>query len=127
MLEVLLACVGSGIAGSARGYASSFNSKNPARLYFGSSLVAAIALHEANRFKERRKETRGHIPGASAHLMDDTIIESSPTYLVDNSPLFLGIFAAAYTIIGGIACLSRRGFSIRPFTNAASSAIVRKP
>jgi hypothetical protein len=110
MLEVVLASIGSGIAGAARGYAASCNSKQPARLFMGSSLVAVIALNEAHRFKERRKETRAHIPGASASLMDDTIIESSPTYLVDNSPLFIGIFAVAFTIIGSLSVVSKRGF-----------------
>lgn len=115
MLEVLLASIGSGIAGAARGYAASFNSKQPWRLFTGSSLVALIALNEANRFKRRRQETRAHIPGASAHLMDDTIIESSPTYLVDNSPLFIGIFASAFTVVGCLfVLLNRRGRISRP-------------
>jgi hypothetical protein len=100
MLEVLLASVGSTIAGAAKGYAASFNSKKPAQLFLGSTLVSAIALNEAYKYQERRKETRAHIPGASSHIMDDTIIESSPTYLVDNSPLFIGLFASAYTVIG---------------------------
>jgi hypothetical protein len=111
MIEVLLASIGSGIAGAARGHAASFNSKHPARLFLGSSLIAAVALNEANRFRERRKETRAHIPGASASIMDDTIIESSPTYLVDNSPLFIGIFSTAFTIVGIASVLSKRGFS----------------
>jgi hypothetical protein len=111
MLEVLLASIGSGIAGAARGYAASFNSKHPARLFLASTAIAALAMNEANRFKERRKETRAHIPGASASLMDDTIIESSPTYLVDNSPLFVGIFATAYTFVGIGSVLSKRGLS----------------
>ncbi len=109
MLEVVLASVGSGIAGAARGYAASFNSKHPARLFLASSAVALLGLNEANRFKERRKETRGHIPGASSSLMDDTIIESSPTYLVDNSPLFVGIFASMFTIVGIASVLVKKG------------------
>jgi hypothetical protein len=123
MLEVLLASIGSGIAGAARGYAASVNSKQPARLFLGSTLVAAIALNEANRFKERRRETRAHIPGASAQLMDDTIIESSPTYLVDNSPLFVGIFAIAFTIVGALSVVSKRG--IANFFRK-SNAVIRK-
>lgn len=110
MIEVVLASIGSGIAGAARGYAASFNSKQPTRLFLGSSLVAVIALNEANKFKERRLVTRAHIPGASAQLMDDTIIESSPTYLVDNSPLFMGIFATAFTFVGStFVLLNRKG------------------
>jgi hypothetical protein len=100
MLEVVLASIGSTIAGAAKGYAASFNSKKPAQLFLGSTLIAGIALNEARKFQERRKETRSHIPGASSHIMDDTIIESSPTYLVDNSPLFIGLFASAYTVVG---------------------------
>ena len=113
MLEVVLASVGSGIAGAARGYAASFNSKQPARLFFGSFLVALVALNEANRFKKRREITRAHIPGASAQLMDDTIIESSPTYLVDNSPLFVGIFATAYTLVGASFVILKRRSVVR--------------
>lgn len=124
MIEVLLASIGSGVAGAARGYAASFNSKNPGRLFLGTSLVAAIALNEANRFKKRRKETRAHIPGASASLMDDTIIESSPTYLVDNSPLFIGIFASAFTAVGVISVITKRG--IPSFLKPFKSSIVRR-
>lgn len=109
MLEVILASVGSAVAGAARGYAASFNSKHPARLFLASAGVALLGLNEANRFKERRKVTRGHIPGASSSLMDDTIIESSPTYLVDNSPLFIGIFASTFTIVGVASVLAKRG------------------
>lgn len=113
MLEVALACAGATIAGAARGYAASFNSKHPTRLFFGSTLVAAIALNEANRFKHRREITRAHIPGASAHIMDDTIIESSPTYLVDNAPLFIGLFASAFTIVGSFAVAMKRKRLVR--------------
>jgi len=109
MLEVGLACIGSAIAGAARGYAASFNSKQPARLFLASTAVALLGLNEANRFKERRKETRAHIPGASASLMDDTIIESSPTYLVDNSPLFVGIFASMFTVVGVVSVIVKKG------------------
>ena len=126
MLEVLLASIGSGIAGAARGYAASFNSKQPTRLFLGSSVVAAIALNEANRFKRRRAETRGHIPGASAALMDDTIIESSPTYLVDNSPLFIGIFATAFTVVGSLSILAKRGLPSFSSNRNTLSKISRK-
>jgi len=108
MLEVVLASVGSTIAGAAKGYAASFNSKKPAQLFFGSTIAAAIAMNEAYKYQERRKETRAHIPGASSHIMDDTIIESSPTYLVDNSPLFIGLFASAYTLVGIAFTLFRK-------------------
>jgi hypothetical protein len=108
MLEVILATVGSGIAGAARGYAASFNSKQPGRLFLGTALIALLGLSEAQRYQGRRKEKQGHIPGASSHLMDDTIIESSPTYLVDNFPLFGGVFAGFYTLAGSAATLMRR-------------------
>ena len=108
MLEVWLAAAGSAIAGAAKGYAASFNAKKPRQLFVITTILAAVGLNEADRFRHRRKETRAHIPGASgAHLMDDTIIESSPTYLVDNFPLFAGIFATSYTLVGGAACLFR--------------------
>jgi hypothetical protein len=108
MLEVLLASLGSGIAGAAKGYNASFRTANAGRLYLFSSLVSSLGFFEAYRFQQRRKETQGHIPGASSHLMNDTIIESSPTYLVDNLPLFVGIFAAAYTVTGGGAFVVRK-------------------
>ena len=109
MLEVWLASAGAAIAGAAKGYGSSFHTRKPTQLYVGMSLLSLVALNEANRFRKRRQVTRAHIPGASAHLMDDTIIESSPTYLVDNFPLFVGIFAAAYTVVGASACILRSG------------------
>jgi hypothetical protein len=121
MLEVVLASVGSTIAGAAKGYGASFNSKKPAQLFLGTTLLAAFSLNEARKFQERRRETRSHIPGASSHIMDDTIIESSPTYLVDNSPLFVGLFAAAYTVVGVGFTLWRRGRK-----NSLVSSIARK-
>ena len=108
MLEVMLASIGSSIAGAAKGYGASFNSKKPVQLFLGSAIVSALSLNEARKFQQRRQETRAHIPGASSHIMDDTIIESSPTYLVDNSPLFIGLFAAAYTIVGSGFTVWRR-------------------
>ena len=112
MLEVWLASIGSTIAGAAKGYGASFSSKKPAQLFLGTSLLAALSLNEARKFQERRIETRSHIPGASSHIMDDTIIESSPTYLVDNSPLFLGLFSTAYTVVGVAFTLWRRKSSL---------------
>ena len=112
MLEVVLASIGSTIAGAAKGYGASFHSEKPAQLFLGTTLLAAVSLNEARKFQERRIEKRGHIPGASSHLMDDTIIESSPTYLVDNSPLFVGLFAGAYTVVGIVFTGWRRKNSI---------------
>lgn len=56
MLEVLIASVGSGIAGAAKGYASSFKSKYPARLYGGTLAISIIGFNEAVRYKERREK-----------------------------------------------------------------------
>ena len=113
MLEVVLASLGAGIAGAARGYASAFHSKQPWRLYTGTGLLSVVSFFEANRYRDRRAMRQSHIPGASARLMDDSIIESSPTYLVDNFPLFLAIFSSAFTFFGlANACYKRRVFSL---------------
>ena len=114
MLEVWLASIGAAIAGAAKGYAGSRNSAKPGQLFLSMSVLSLVSINEAVRFQRRRVQTRSHIPGASAHLMDDTIIESSPTYLVDNSPLFLGIYAGVYTVVGVAALmLTRRSKSFK--------------
>ncbi len=128
MLEVAFAAFGSAIAGAAKGYSASFRSPNPFRLFLASAGVASLGFLEAARYQRRRKEVQGHIPGASSHIMDDTIIESSPTYLVENSPLFVGLFAAAYTIVGGSAVVFRKqplGALLRKFTHRPSGIVKR--
>ncbi|KAF4747284.1 hypothetical protein FOZ62_030138 [Perkinsus olseni] len=109
MFEVLLTGFGVFVFGVTQGISAGYEVTRPFRVFGFTGLLAALSWRELRIGTHTKLERHTWtLRGRTSEYFDDSVAVSSPTYLVDNLPVYVLAFCFPFTTVGCGVWLVRR-------------------
>ncbi|KAF4687106.1 hypothetical protein FOZ60_004319 [Perkinsus olseni] len=101
MFEVLLTGFGVFVFGVTQGISAGYEVTRPFRVFGFTGLLAALSWRELRIGTHTKLERHTWtLRGRTSEYFDDSVAVSSPTYLVDNLPVYVLAFCFPFTTVG---------------------------